>query len=54
MYLLNTTDEDIRRLSENIKTAMEQNNICVIGTTTAIEANKELFMETKDLERGNK
>lgn len=49
MDVLNTTAEDIRKLAENVRTAMNQNNICVIGTTTAIEANKELFMETKEL-----
>lgn len=47
--VLNTTDATIRELAQNVRAAMAQNNICVVGTTTAIEANKDLFIETKEL-----
>lgn len=47
--ILSTTDETIRQLSKNVREAMEQNNICVIGTTTAIEENSQLFKEIKEL-----
>ncbi len=47
--ILTTTQEAIQELAGNVKTAMEQNNFCVIGTNTAIEANKELFIEIKEL-----
>lgn len=47
--ILSTTQEDIRELAPLIKAAMEQNNICVLGSQSSIDDAEELFKETKEL-----
>ena len=47
--LLNTTQEDIRELAPLIRKAMEQENICVIGSQSKIMEAKDLFGEIKEL-----
>ncbi len=49
--LLSTTKEDIRSLSEYMKTFLEQDCICVIGNTNAIENEKQLFDHVEPLFR---
>ena len=49
--LLSTTKEDIRSLSEYMKTFLEQDCICVIGNTNAIESEKQLFDHVEPLFR---
>ncbi len=49
--LLSTTREDIRNLSEYMKTFLEQDCICVIGNTNAIENEKQLFDHVEPLFR---
>ncbi len=49
--LLGTTKEDIRGLSEYMKTFLEQDCICVIGNTNAIENEKQLFNHVEPLFR---
>jgi Predicted Zn-dependent peptidases, insulinase-like len=41
--------EDIRKLSKITKAVLESQNICVVGNVSAIENEKELFMEVKNL-----
>jgi len=41
--------EDIRKLSKITKAVLESHNICVVGNVSAIENEKELFMEIKNL-----
>lgn len=47
--ILSTTQEDIRELAPLIETAMDKNNICVVGSQSSIDEAEELFKETKDL-----
>lgn len=47
--VLNTTQQDIRNLASLIKVALEKNNFCVVGSKSAIESDKELFEEIKEL-----
>ena len=49
--LLGTTKEDIRSLSVYMKTFLEQDCICVIGNTNAIENEKQLFHHIEPLFR---
>lgn len=49
--LLGTTKEDIRGLSEYMRTFLEQDCICVIGNTNAIENEKQLFNHVEPLFR---
>lgn len=49
--LLATTEEDIRALAEYMKTFLEQDCICVIGNTNAIENEKQLFNHVEPLFR---
>ena len=48
--LLNTTVEDIRALASLIERALSQDNICVVGSESSIEQNKELFDEIMTLQ----
>lgn len=41
--ILSTTVDDIKKLAPLVKEAMSDNNICVVGSASAIEQNKELF-----------
>lgn len=47
--LLGTTGDDIRGLAEYMKTFLEQNCICVIGNSNAIENEKHLFHHVEPL-----
>ncbi len=47
--VLSTTDEDIRALADDVKRAMEEGNICVVGSESAINKDKELFKEVKNI-----
>ena len=49
--LLGTTEEDIRGLAVYMKTFLEQNCICVIGNSNAIENEKNLFKHVEPLFR---
>ena len=41
--------EDIRALSDMMEAVLRQDNLCVIGAEEVLEAEEEMFMETKDL-----
>lgn len=49
--ILGATQEDIRRLSGIVKAIMDCGNLCVIGSETKIEQNKDLFLEVKNLSK---
>lgn len=49
--LLATTKEDIRNLSNYMKTVLEQGCLCVIGNTNAIENEKQMFQHIEPLFR---
>lgn len=49
--LLGTTKEDIRGLAEYMKAFLEEDCICVIGNTNAIENEKQLFSHVEPLFR---
>ncbi len=49
--LLGTTKDDIRKLAEYMKTFLEQDCICVIGNSNAIENEKHLFNHVEPLFR---
>lgn len=47
--VLNTTAEDIRKLAPLVKKIIDRNNICVVGSKSAIEKSKDLFKEIREL-----
>ena len=47
--LLDTTVEDIRALAPYIKAALSEEYLCVVGSESEIEANKELFLTVENL-----
>lgn len=47
--VLNTTPEDIRKLAPLVKKIIDRNNICVVGSKSAIEKSKDLFKEIREL-----
>lgn len=47
--LLNTTVDDIQKLGKNYREAMEMGNICVIGSKSAIEENKDMFKKVRNI-----
>lgn len=47
--ILRATKEDIRKLADIIKAVMDCKNLCVIGSESKIEQDKDLFMEVKNL-----
>ncbi len=47
--LLNVTVEDIRSLAEYVSNALRDNNLCVVGSSGAIDRCSEIFKETKNL-----
>ena len=49
LKVLATTPEDIRNLAQKVKKIIDRNNICVVGSKSAIEGSKELFKEIKEL-----
>ena len=49
--VLNASVEEIRALAEPIEAVVAQNNLCVIGSESAVEENRELFGQVKTLVR---
>ena len=49
LKLLNTTLEDIRKLGNAYREAMDMGNICVIGSKSAIEENKDMFKTIRNI-----
>ena len=47
--ILNATQEDIRTLAGIVKAVLDTKSFCVIGNNDKIEANRELFGETRNL-----
>ena len=47
--VLDATSEDIQALAPLMDAILADGNICVIGSEDKIEAEKELFKETKEL-----
>lgn len=47
--VLNADQEKIRQLSEIVKAAFQQKNLCVIGSEEKVEEQKALFKEIKNL-----
>ena len=47
--VLNAKPEDIRKLADPFRAALDKDNICVIGSESAIDENKELFMNIESL-----
>ena len=47
--VLNVTVDQIKALKPLIEKALSDNTLCIIGNENKIEANKELFKETKNL-----
>ena len=47
--ILNATPEDIRNLAGLVESVLSQHHICVVGSESAIEQEKELFKEVKNL-----
>ena len=49
--VLNASVEEIRALADPIEAVVAQNNLCVIGSESAVEENRELFGQVKTLVR---
>ncbi len=49
--ILHVTKEDIRKLSDIVKAIMDCGNLCVIGSESKIEQNRDLFLEVKNLSK---
>ena len=47
--ILNVTNEQIRAFADLFDKLAEADNICVLGSASAIDANKELFSEVRTL-----
>ena len=47
--MLNASVEDIRSLAAYVEEALKENNLCVVGSSAAIDRCSELFKETKNL-----
>ena len=47
--VLSGTAEDIRALAPLVQAVLEEQDLCVIGNEEALRAEKEMFMELKDL-----
>ena len=47
--LLSCSDENIRSLKAYIENALKDENICVVGTQSKVEACRELFGSTENL-----
>ena len=47
--VLSTTVEDIQSLAPLVKKITDRNNICVVGSKSAVEKSKDLFKEIKEL-----
>ena len=49
LQVLNTSQEDIRKLAPLVKKALDENYLCVVGGKSGIQNAKHLFIETKEL-----
>jgi Zn-dependent M16 (insulinase) family peptidase len=47
--ILNASDADIRKLADLVECALQQQSICVVGSSSAIENNKDIFKVIEDL-----
>ena len=47
--IIDVTVEDIRALADVVRAVLEENYICVVGSESAIEEDKELFGITESL-----
>lgn len=47
--IIDCTAEDIRRLAPHIKKALEMNNLCVVGSESKIEEDRDLFMTVENM-----
>ncbi len=47
--ILNATEQDIRGLKAMIASVLKENNLCVIGNEEALENQKQMFAELKNL-----
>lgn len=47
--ILDATDEDIRKLADLVAGVLKQGNICVVGSESAIEENREYFKNISEL-----
>ena len=47
--ILSATNEDIRRLAPLVRAVMAQDNICVVGSETAIRGAKDIFIQVDNL-----
>ena len=47
--VLNATDQDIRALTGIVRSVMSQDQICVVGSETAIRAAEDVFTTVENL-----
>ena len=47
--VLDATDADIRKLADLIQCILDQKNICVVGSESAIDENRGYFNDISDL-----
>ena len=47
--ILNAQPEDIRALADLIQAVLEQENICVVGSESAIDKNKKILKHVEPL-----
>ncbi|NLJ97471.1 MAG: insulinase family protein [Clostridiales bacterium] len=47
--IINISQEDIRALSDLVKSVLDKGHICVIGNESKIEKNRDMFIEVKNL-----
>ena len=47
--ILNLTNDDLRSLAQVVRDTLSGNYICVVGGSSAVEANKEIFNSVKNI-----
>ena len=47
--ILNLSNDDLRKLGKVVRDVLSDNYICVVGGSSAIEANKEIFKDIKHI-----
>ena len=47
--ILNLTNDDLRSLAQVVRDTLNGNYICVVGGSSAVEANKEIFNSVKHI-----
>ena len=47
--IIDCTVEDIRKLAPQIRKALEMNNLCVVGSESKVEEDRELFMTVENM-----